>query len=120
MRQLKLCKLFSKCGIERILKKEPQIALWLSLGTLCRIGELLKTEWKHVNFEQRTSFIPAATTKGEHGRKREQLIYLSEFTPDQFNQLHDLTGDSDWAFPARNKEGQVCEKLSVSKWVAGT
>ena len=69
-----------------------------------------------MNFEQRTWFIPAANTKGEHGRKRDQLIYLSEFTLDQFKQLHALTGDSDWAFPARNKEGHVCEK-TVSKQV---
>ncbi|PTR17236.1 uncharacterized protein DUF4102 [Nitrosospira sp. Nsp2] len=105
-----------KHGVECVLKKESQIALWLCLGTLYRIGELLKTEWKHVNFEQRTWFIPAANTKGEHGRKHDQLIYLSEFTLDQFKQLHSLTGDSNWAFPARNKEGHVCEK-TVSKQV---
>jgi len=105
-----------KTGTERPLKKEAQIALWLCLGTLCRIGELLMTEWKHVNFEQRTWFIPAANTKGERGRKCDQLVYLSDFTLDQFKQLHALTGDSDWAFPARYKEGHVCEK-TVSKQV---
>lgn len=101
---------------ERPLKKEAQIALWLCLGTLCRIGELLMTEWKHVNFEQRTWFIPALNTKGERGRKCNQLVYLSDFTLDQFKQLHALTGDSLWAFPARIKEGHVCEK-TVSKQV---
>lgn len=105
-----------KYGTERPLKKEAQIALWLCLGTLCRIGELLMTEWKHVNFEQRTWFIPGANTKGERGRKRDQLVYLSDFTLDQFKQLHALTGDSEWAFPARYKEGHVCEK-TVSKQV---
>jgi hypothetical protein len=46
---------------------------------------LLKTEWKHVNIEQRTRFIPAANTKGEHGRNRDQLIYalLDNATRDQ-------------------------------------
>ncbi|NNM69080.1 MAG: tyrosine-type recombinase/integrase [Gallionella sp.] len=105
-----------KYGTERPLKKEAQIALWLCLGTLCRIGELLMTEWKHVNFEQRTWFIPAANTKGERGKKRDQLVYLSNFTLDQFKQLHGLTKDSEWAFPARYKEGHVSEK-SVSKLV---
>ena len=33
-----------KTGTERPLKKEAQIALWLCLGTICRIGELLMTE----------------------------------------------------------------------------
>jgi len=105
-----------KYGTERPLKKEAQIALWLCLGTLCRIGELLKTEWKHVDFKQRTWFIPAANTKGERGSKRDQLVYLSDFTLNQFKQLHGLTGDSEWAFPARYKEGHVCEK-SISKQV---
>jgi integrase len=102
--------------VQHPLKKESQIALWLCLGTLCRIGELLKSEWKHVDFEQQTWSIPAANTKGEHGKKRNQLVYLSDFTLDQFKQLHALTGDSNWTFPARNKEGHVCEK-TVSKQV---
>lgn len=105
-----------KHGTERPLKKEAQIALWLCLGTICRIGELLMTEWKHVNFEQRTWLIPAANTKGERGRKYDQLVYLSDFTLDQFVQLHALTGDSEWAFPARYKEGHICKK-TVSKQV---
>lgn len=106
----------NKYGAERPLKKEAQIAVWLCLGTLCRIGELLMTEWKHVNFEQRTWFIPAANTKGERGRKRDQIVYLSDFTLNLFKQLHALTSDSEWAFPARYKEGHVCEK-TVSKQV---
>ena len=101
---------------ERPLKKEGQIALWLCLGTLCRIGELLMTEWKHVNFEQRTWFIPAANTKGERDRKCDQLAYLSNFTLEQFKQLHALTGHSQWAFPSRIKEDHVCDK-TVSKQV---
>lgn len=105
-----------KTDTERPLKKEAQIALWLCLGTICRIGELLMTEWKYVNFEQRTWFIPAANTKGERGRKCDQLVYLSDFTLSQFKQLHTLTGDSDWAFPARYKEGHICKK-TVSKQV---
>jgi integrase len=105
-----------KYGIERPLKVESQIAIWLCLGTLCRIGELLMTEWKHVDFDRRTWLIPAENTKGERGRKRDQVVYLSDFTLSHFKQLFTLTGDSQWAFPARYKEGHVCEK-SVSKQV---
>ena len=106
----------SKYGTERPLKKEVQIAIWLCLSTICRIGELLKTEWKHVNFEDRTWFIPAANTKGERGRKRDHIVYLSDFSLNQFKQLHELTGDSEWAFPARYKSGHVCIK-SASKQI---
>ena len=101
---------------DQVLKKEAQIAIWLCLGTICRIGELLMTEWKHVDLKQRTWFIPAANTKGERGQKRDQLVYLSDFTLSQFKQLHALTSDSVWAFPARLKDGHVCEK-TVSKQV---
>lgn len=106
----------AKYGVERPLKKEVQIAIWLCLSTICRIGELLMTEWKHVNFEDRTWFIPAANTKGERGRKRDQTVYLSDFSLDQFKQLYQLTGDSEWAFPARYKAGHVCIK-SASKQI---
>ena len=106
----------SKYGTERPLKKEVQIAMWLCLSTICRIGELLMTEWKHVDFKERTWFIPAANTKGEQGAKTDQIVYLSDFSLDQFKQLQVLTGDASWAFPAIFKDGHVCVK-SASKQI---
>jgi integrase len=106
----------TKYGTERPLKKEVQIAMWLCLSTICRIGELLMAEWKHIDFKERTWFIPAANTKGEQGAKKDQLVYLSDFALDQFKQLQVLTGDSLWAFPAIYKEGHVCVK-SASKQI---
>lgn len=106
----------SKYEAERPIKKEIQIAMWICLGALCRIGELLMAEWSHVNFEERTWFIPKANTKGERGKKQDQKVYLSDFTFNQFKKLHELTGDSDWLFPARYKEGHVCIK-SASKQI---
>jgi integrase len=104
----------------RPLLKESQLALWITLSTLSRIGELLMTEWKHVDFDKRTWFIPAANVKGENGEKRDQLVYLSNFSFDKFKQLHTLTGENAWAFPASNKSKvsvtHVCIK-SVSKQV---
>ncbi len=101
---------------ECTLKKEAQLALWICLGTICRIGELLKTEWKHINFEQRTWFIPAANTKGEQSRKYDQIVYISNFTLDKFEQLHALTGASKWVFPGRITNSHVDIK-TVSKQV---
>jgi integrase len=103
-----------KIGTERPIKKEVQIAMWLCLSTLCRIGELLKTEWQDVNLDARTWFIPASNTKGERGKKRSQLIYLSDFSLRNFQHLHNLTGESRWAFPATYKDSHVDEK-SASK-----
>jgi integrase len=109
-----------KYGIDRPLKKETQLALWICLSTLCRIGELLMTEWKHVDFDARTWFIPKENVKGSRRREQAQHVYLSDFALSQFRQLHAITGDSKWAFPAKNTSkranNHVCVK-SVSKQV---
>ncbi|MEI2635826.1 MAG: tyrosine-type recombinase/integrase [Methylotenera sp.] len=106
----------NKYGTERPLKKETELAVWICLGTLSRIGELIKARWDNVNLEEKIWFIPAVDTKGEAGKKRAQTVYLSNFVLNKFKQLKELTGDSEWLFPARYKEGHVCEK-SASKQV---
>jgi integrase len=105
-----------KYGTERPLKKETELAVWICLGTLSRIGELIKARWENVNLENRIWFIPATDTKGEAGKKRAQTVYLSDFVLNKFKLLKELTGDSEWLFPARFKSGHVCEK-SPSKQV---
>lgn len=107
----------NKYETERPLKLESQIALWICLSTACRIGELLKSEWKHVDLEQGTWLIPAENSKKVGGRQTNHTVYLSEFALNQFKQLHALHGESKWLFPATNKENtHVCVK-SVSKQV---
>lgn len=105
-----------KSGVERPLKKEVQIAMWICLSTLCRIGELLMTEWKHIDFESRTWFIPKANTKGARGKKNDHVIYLSDFSIKCFKELLGLTGNTAWVFPARYNENHVCVK-SASKQI---
>lgn len=107
----------NKYNVERPLKKEVQHAMWICLGTLCRIGELLMSEWAHIDFDKRTWFIPAANTKKVGKRKQtDHLVYLSDFALMHFKELHKLTGDTSWVFPARYKQGYVCVK-SASKQV---
>lgn len=105
-----------KYGTERPLPKTAQCAIWISLGTLSRTGELHRTEWRHVDFDKRTWFIPAQNTKGERGKKRDQLVHLSDFTLEQFRELHALTGNTRWAFPSKDPEKHISEK-SLSKLV---
>jgi len=101
---------------ERPLKKESQIAVWLCLGTICRIGELLMAEWEHVDLSAGTWFIPKENVKGRRKKKQDQLVYLSPFTLRQFKALHTLTGDTSWCFPSRDEEGHI-SLSSVSKQV---
>jgi integrase len=100
----------------RPLQKESQIALWLCLSTCCRIGELLMTEWKHVDLQQATWFIPKENVKGSRGKKQDHLVYLSPFALRQFKALHKLTKHTARCFPARDGKSHVDLK-SVSKQV---
>lgn len=100
----------------RPLKRETQLALWISLGTLCRIGELLQAEWKHVDFDSRVWFIPVANVKGNRRKKQDHHIFLSAFAIQYFEQLRDLTGHTQWCFPAKQNDGHVDLKV-VSKQV---
>jgi len=107
----------TKYSVDRPLKKETQLALWICLGTLCRIGELLMARWEHVNLTTGEWFVPAENTKTNVDWK----VYLSSFALRQFKALHALTGDTAFCFPARAATGtapvqHVCTK-SVSKQI---
>ncbi|WP_323011276.1 tyrosine-type recombinase/integrase [Castellaniella sp.] len=108
-----------KYDYQRPLQRETQIALWLCLGTLCRIGELLMAKPEHVDLDKDTWFIPRSNTKGRRQQKQEHTVLLSPFTKRLFQELKDLVGDAKWLFPARNKVGEeshICLK-TVSRQV---
>ncbi len=100
----------------RPLRTETQLALWISLSTACRIGELLMSEWRHVNLDRGEWFIPKENVKGARGKKQDHLVFLSDFALRQFRALHAMTKKSKWCFPARDGKGHVCVK-SVSKQI---
>ena len=91
----------TKYDFPRPVKETSQLAIWICLSTLSRIGETLMAEWTHVDFKNRTWYIPKENVKGERGRKQEHLIYLSDFALRQFLKLKKLTGKQRWLFPAK-------------------
>ncbi len=93
-----------------------QCAVWLCLGTLCRIGELLKAEWKHIDLDAGTWLIPAENTKGKRGKRQDHHVFLSSFAITQFKTLHAETGDTPFCFPSKSKTSHVCVK-TVSKQI---
>ena len=101
---------------KRPVQQETQLALWISLSTACRIGELLMAEWRHVNLDIGVWFIPKKNVKGKRGKKQDQVVYLSAFALQQFRALHALTNASRWCFPSTDGESHVGEK-TVSKQV---
>ena len=90
-----------------------QCAVWIMLSTMSRIGEMSMARWEHIDFEAKKWFIPKENVKGNLD---DLDIFLSEFSLKQFRHLRELTGESEWCFPARNKIGHVCVK-SMSKQV---
>lgn len=101
----------NKYSTERPLAEIYQSALWISLGTTCRMGELLMTEWSDVDLEHRTWFIPKENVKGARGKKRDQTIYLSDFVLSQFKRIKALQKSKKWVFPNREDSGHVIENI---------
>lgn len=93
-----------------------QCAVWICLSTLCRIGELLKAEWCHVDLEKSTWFIPAEATKGHKGKRQDHHIFLSSFAQNQFRRLNEKTGHTPFCFPSTDERSHVDTK-TVSKLI---
>ena len=96
----------------RPMLRETQLALWTCLATGCRIGELLMARWSHIDLERTTWFVPRENTK----TNVDWQVYLSEFAARQFRELHALSGDTDWCYPARDGSGHLSVK-TVTKQV---
>jgi integrase len=100
----------------RPLQRETELALWICLGTACRIGELLKARWEHVDLDAASWFVPRDNTK----TRTDWQVFLSDFALRAFKELHALTGpsgsDSAWCFPASQRDGHIDLK-TVSKQV---
>lgn len=85
---------------DRPMLKRTEIAVWICLSTLCRIGELSKAQWKDVDFEKRKWMIPARNVKAHRGQARSHTVHLSDFAVSQFRELQALTGKTPWLFPS--------------------
>ncbi len=89
-----------------------QAALWIALGTCCRIGEILGTEWKEIDLHKREWTIPAEKSKNA----KPHVIYLSDFVLKQFEVIYSINGQTAWCFPNRDQTAAVCSK-TVTKQV---
>jgi integrase len=100
----------------RPVQATTQLAIWISLATACRVGELLMAQWKDVDLEAAVWFVPKANVKGTRGKKQDQRVFLSSFALKQFRALNGLTGATAWCFPSSDAEAHVDLK-TVSKQV---
>ncbi len=93
-------------------RQSTEAALWLALATGCRIGELLRAEWRHVRLDACEWFIPAENSKNG----RAHTIHLSAFAIRHFQTLQAINGTSQWCFPNREDSKHVCVK-TVTKQI---
>lgn len=102
----------------RGLQPMSQVALWLCLSTMCRIGELLQARWEHVDLAAGIWHIPKANTKETAGRQQDHTVFLSPFAIRQFESLRKIASpDSNWCFASRNADDQHVDLKTVSKQV---
>jgi len=94
------------------LLKTTECALWIMLSTCCRIGEICKAEWQHIDLQAGTWKIPAENSKNG----KPHTIYLSEFSMRQFQSLITLKNSEKWIFPNTDNSNHVCEK-SMTKQI---
>lgn len=94
------------------LLKTTECALWIMLSTCCRIGEICKAEWQHLDLEAKTWKIPAENSKN----KKPHTIHLSDFAIHQFELLVILKNSDKWIYPNTDNTDHVCEK-SISKQI---
>ena len=100
----------------RPVNQRVQCAVWICLSTLCRIGELLKSEWRNVDLVKGTWFIPATATKGHKGKRQDHHVFLSPFALEQFQRLKAETGHTPFCFPGKDQKSHVDTK-TVSKLI---
>ncbi|MFC6671827.1 tyrosine-type recombinase/integrase [Marinobacterium aestuariivivens] len=87
-----------------------ETAVWLALATCCRIGELLRAEWQHVDLEKHEWLIPAENSKNG----KSHSVSLSEFAIQHFRQLHRLSGSGRWCYPNRHVSDSI-DPRSITK-----
>lgn len=90
-----------------------QLAVWICLGTCCRIGELLQARWEDIDLEKGIWLIPAEHSKNSKIHK----VFLSAFTLEQFKKLHEIKSHSTWCYPNRSQDGHVSTK-AITKQIS--
>jgi len=111
--QDEITQLYSKLPDARLMVS-TECAISIMLSTLCRVGEISKAEWSHIDFIKKTFLIPAANSKNG----KAHTVFLSNFALAQFQRLSLVKVHPQWLFPNRTGMHHVCEK-SISKMING-
>jgi integrase len=89
------------------LERTTELAVWIMLSTLCRVGELSLARWDDIDFDKNEWRVPKKNIK--RGRQ-DFIIFLSAFARDRFVELHNEAGHSDWCFPGAEPSSSIGPK----------
>lgn len=90
-----------------------QAALWISLATLCRVGEISRARWEFIDLTKGEWIIPADMSKNS----KEHLIHLSPFAIRHFRAIKDMGLSSSWVVPAERKADTHISVKTIQKQV---
>ena len=89
--------------------RQTELAVWLMLSTLCRVGELTKAKWSDIDTDRRVWRIPADVAKND----KEHIVALSYFAASKFSELKSLNLSDVWAYPSRDGSDHLDEKTTT-------
>jgi len=81
-----------------------EAAIWITLSTLCRIGELLNAQWSDIDLDNQFWRIPDTKNGKPH------TIFLSDFAVKHFRKVKELNDDGVWLYPSRDAKKAVSTK----------
>lgn len=82
--------------------------LSLLMLTFVRTTELIASDWREINWEQRLWTIPAERMKGKRGFRKEHLVPLSDQAVQVLERLHQITGPDGLIFKSiRTSSGYI-------------
>lgn len=93
------------------LMPKTQIAMWLMLSCCCRIGEVVRARWEHVDLDAGVWTIPAENSKN----KKVHKIFLSPVSRKKFQELKEISTSDKWCFPDTTGKTYVCTKSTTKQ-----
>ncbi len=88
------------------LNESAKLAVWVALGTGCRIGELLKAKWQDVDLNAKTWVIVPENSKNG----KPITVHLSDFSSANLTKLKKIQPQSIWLYPNRENTNHLNTK----------
>lgn len=87
-------------------RKEYQHLIWLILATGCRVNEVLRAQWDHIDFEKKVLVIPSEHSKNTFSH----TVRLSDFAIYHLSAVKE-TKTCQWVIPNRSEDGPITRQV---------